>query len=313
MTMHYRGADVRSCPCCVDDVVRRAADPTHTLPLRKSFATNFSRRFTQLKASVRDFISLRDQLGLNGPSPGSVASGGPQHRINTFALWFGRALEATVVSDPRWLNPYVQAGYNQGARDAADRMGRGVLSVPPDRPAALCRLAQSELQGISDELLKQATRVVAGGLLNKERARKVSAEVVDRIRAVGEVRSRALVNATVVSAHAYGSLEQYGAAGLTQVGVRAEAVPAVNLRDAPAKRRKVGKRTRRGSASPSSGASTLVAIATAGDELVCPLCEDLEAGSPYSIAAALGMIPAHPNCRCAWIPWGAGDPLVDHK
>lgn len=42
-------------------------------------------------------------------------------------------------------------------------------------------------------------------------------------------------------------------------------------------------------------------FATAGDDVVCPECEELE-GKVYSIEEARGVIPVHPNCRCAWIP-----------
>jgi len=34
---------------------------------------------------------------------------------------------------------------------------------------------------------------------------------------------------------------------------------------------------------------------------VCSECSDLE-GNVYTIKEAHGMIPLHPNCRCAWKP-----------
>ena len=40
---------------------------------------------------------------------------------------------------------------------------------------------------------------------------------------------------------------------------------------------------------------------TAGDDLVCPLCEPLE-GIVMSIKDARDMLPRHTNCRCMWIP-----------
>jgi len=46
--------------------------------------------------------------------------------------------------------------------------------------------------------------------------------------------------------------------------------------------------------------------ATADDDAVCPKCAELE-GSTFSITEARGMIPLHPNCRCAFIP--AGEPV----
>lgn len=42
----------------------------------------------------------------------------------------------------------------------------------------------------------------------------------------------------------------------------------------------------------------LVDIITAGDDLVCDDCLDLEANNPYTLSEVTGLIPCHPNCRC---------------
>ena len=41
---------------------------------------------------------------------------------------------------------------------------------------------------------------------------------------------------------------------------------------------------------------------TAGDDLVCQVCEDISEEGPYSLDEAQGLLPAHPNCRCAFVP-----------
>ena len=48
----------------------------------------------------------------------------------------------------------------------------------------------------------------------------------------------------------------------------------------------------------------LVNVLTAGDDKVCVDCEDIAADGPYQLSEARDLIPAHPNCRCAFIPWG---------
>ena len=45
-----------------------------------------------------------------------------------------------------------------------------------------------------------------------------------------------------------------------------------------------------------------VNVLTAGDDLVCQVCEDISEEGPYSLDEAQGLIPAHPNCRCAFVP-----------
>lgn len=45
-----------------------------------------------------------------------------------------------------------------------------------------------------------------------------------------------------------------------------------------------------------------VTIETAGDDLVCRVCENLAANSPYVIGVAEALLPVHPNCRCSFVP-----------
>ena len=48
----------------------------------------------------------------------------------------------------------------------------------------------------------------------------------------------------------------------------------------------------------------LVNVLTAGDDRVCDECNDIAADGPYDLDTARGLIPAHPNCRCSFIPFG---------
>jgi SPP1 gp7 family putative phage head morphogenesis protein len=52
---------------------------------------------------------------------------------------------------------------------------------------------------------------------------------------------------------------------------------------------------------------------TAGDEHVCPLCEDLEENNPYLLSDMKGLNPPkHPSCRCHLQACdNEGDPLPD--
>lgn len=49
-------------------------------------------------------------------------------------------------------------------------------------------------------------------------------------------------------------------------------------------------------------ARQFVNVLTAGDDRVCDICDDIAADGPYSLDEAQGLIPAHPNCRCAFVP-----------
>ena len=43
-------------------------------------------------------------------------------------------------------------------------------------------------------------------------------------------------------------------------------------------------------------------VQTAGDDRVCIVCEEISEEGPYTLAEAQGLIPAHPNCRCTFVP-----------
>jgi ADP-ribosyltransferase exoenzyme len=45
-----------------------------------------------------------------------------------------------------------------------------------------------------------------------------------------------------------------------------------------------------------------VEVITAGDNDVCIVCEDISNEGPYDLDTAEGLIPAHPWCRCAFVP-----------
>lgn len=49
---------------------------------------------------------------------------------------------------------------------------------------------------------------------------------------------------------------------------------------------------------------TMVNVLTAGDDKVCQECEDIASDGPYELEEARDLIPAHPNCRCSFIPFG---------
>jgi hypothetical protein len=45
-------------------------------------------------------------------------------------------------------------------------------------------------------------------------------------------------------------------------------------------------------------------VLTAGDDKVCKVCQQISDSGPYRIATARSLIPAHPNCRCVFVPYG---------
>jgi hypothetical protein len=300
----------KSFRCDVHDAAVRRRDPTGTDQIRRGYQAELMRRYRKLRVAVRNMLIRDDVLGLNPVPVGSLKGmlrdpGQMQHqalaqasgatRIEVFNDWF-RTAQAEIVRGPAngaWMDPYIARGYEKG-KARARFIVRGAPptdTIDAEKLATLQAAARIELKGICDAVAQQVARIVAAGLVSNMRGPALARMLTDRLDRVGVVRGRSLANTIVVRAHGTATLATFRAAGIKKVGVRPETQPrskpvatvdgkplAVFLRDAE-----------------------LVEILTAGDDDVCPDCEDL-AGQTYDIDEAEGLIPAHPNCRCAFVP-----------
>src|SRR5690606_31878866 len=79
-------------------------------------------------------------------------------------------------------------------------------------------------------------------------------------------RAERIARTEVIHAHAEGPLDSYERLGVEEVGLLAE-------------------------------------LSTADDDRVCPICSSKRLEGPVQVSAAHGIIPLHPNCRCAWTPY----------
>src|SRR5215470_15020018 len=132
-----------------------------------------------------------------------------------------------------------------------------------DRAGLIYTRAYGELEGITSTMSAQVSRTLAQGIAEGRGMRELSKTLADQVD-VGIKRARVLTRTEVINAHAEATLNSYTEAGLEGVTVNAE-------------------------------------YTTAHDDKVCPKCAALE-GRVYIIDEARGMIPRHPNCRCAWNP-----------
>ncbi len=165
---------------------------------------------------------------------------------------------------------------------------------PQDRIPPLQTLAIVELQGIVEAVSQQAVRAYAEGTLTKQSASAIARSIQQTIDQIGKKRSDLLVSFIVVRAFGAATLDQFRASGITHVGTVAERTgssatsPSLDglVRDAKKIKTK-----------------NLVEVLTAGDDRVCPQCEDISEEGPYTLDEAESLIPAHPRCRCAFVPW----------
>lgn len=195
----------------------------------------------------------------------------------TNGLALQRGTSVIGARNSAWMNIYIDSSYNSAIRQSAARMRSQGAKVSDDfitsafnRPihadtaGIIYTRAFTDLEGITKTMDQQISRILARGVIDGIGARELAKKLNDRVSKIGITRSRMLARTEVVAAHAEATLNMYQEAGLQGVTVQAE-------------------------------------FTTAGDDSVCPECEALQ-GKIYTIAESRGVIPVHPNCRCAFLP-----------
>lgn len=176
-----------------------------------------------------------------------------------------------------WQNVYLRSAYQKGMAGAVYQMRRGGVQVEDrwidagfyrpihaDAVGLIYTRAYSDLEGITKAMDTKLSRTLAQGMVEGLGMDELADRVDEDIDSIGIARSRVLARTETIRAHADATLNTYDEAEIEGVIVESE-------------------------------------FATAGDDHVCPKCEKLE-GKVYTLAQARGVIPVHPNCRCAWIP-----------
>lgn len=291
-------------------------DPTRTTTLRKRYERDLKRRFRGLRRAIIEMIVVDDVFGLQNetattssptalmarrtlharvrkPGKKAFAFTREDQKVSAFMDWIARAesqdiLEVTPGTPLRqaasssWQNVYLRSAYQKGLANAGAQMSRQGVTVEDswlqsaffrpvhaDRAGLIFTRSFSQLSGITDAMDGQISRVLAQGIVEGIGARQLARRIADRID-VGMTRARVLARTEVIAAHAEASLNSYAEAGVEGVTVLSE-------------------------------------FSTAEDDKVCPKCEELDAlyganGRPLPLNEARGIIPVHPNCRCAWVP-----------
>lgn len=283
---------------CELHINARRVDPTMTTTLRSRFEADMKRRFRSLQAIVLREVGEMDGFGLV-TNRGRFERGTSSAKIAEFMRWLAETQGATLLNatpgvsveqaaSRSWMNVYLAAAYQKGVGRSAQQMrssGAKIATrwvdeamrrpIHADRVGLIFTRAYTELKGITDEMDKQISRVLAQGILDGRNPMDMAREINNRIDKIGVTRARTLARTEVIGAHAEATLNGFTEAGVEGVEVEAE-------------------------------------WATADDGKVCQQCASLD-GRTFSIREARGMLPVHPNCRCAWLPkviGGTGIELV---
>lgn len=277
----------------------RPHDPSGTSGVRRRWEAELRRRMRQIRSLVWQAVVTRDVLGLQSdqittnaatslPPPRAFAFMRDADKVSAFMDWLNQQMYLGLLdiqlgtpilsaASSAWTNVYVQSAYRQGLINAGTGLRRGgarvsdrwidaafLRPVHADRAGLIYTRTFQELSGVTDAMSSQISQVLAQGMLDGAHSMEIARRMVDRVDRIGLTRARVIARTEVVAASAEASLNMYEEAGIEGVGVQSE-------------------------------------FSTAGDDAVCPICAALE-GRVYTIAQARGVLPVHPNCRCAWLP-----------
>lgn len=307
------------CACCAADERMISVDPTGTQSLRSAFNSALAIKWRGLRVLVRKMILDQDILSLGSRGLMAIANPaiqGGATRTQMFQRWFDYIMVQQVVGDGSFMRDYIRRGYDAGRSFAQQEVGVASTPLENDRQETLLQLAVVELQGIAEAVSQRAVRAVASGLLHGKRPASISRDVLASIDAVGVPRSTALVELIVVKAFSEASLDVYASAGVRRVGLVPETLLATRDARRVTPTGRAGTRSRKGEG-PSIRtiqrikkheteverlAGSLVRVKTAGDKKVCQRCRAIAKKGPYKINRARALIPAHPRCRCVFVP-----------
>lgn len=225
-------------------------------------------------------------------------------KVEAFREWIATQVEADILVaatgdiDKAYWTSFVKEGYKKGAGRAFDDVRKPALASGKEqltffqgtreeflrqsfaRPVAIEKVKLlagrvfTDLKGVTEEMSTRMTRTLAEGLTRGQNPRGIARTMIREgigFTKTRGIQSRALTIARteIIRAHAEGQLDALERLGVEKVGV-------------------------------------MVEWSTAGDDRVCPLCQPLE-GVVLKIKEARGIIPRHPNCRCAHIPANVGE------
>ncbi len=283
----------------------KQVDPTGTGLLTRQFLTKLRVVFRLLQRDIRQLIEVEDAFGLKPKSHNPFTTNTrwqfttDPEKLKAFQAWLKGKLQSYLRSktlDDLWM-AYIQDGFRKGAGKAFDdtkqeegkkpdpsikspkldfyagtkmEFMRSAFGAPEalDKVKLLAARTYDGMDGISAKVATQMSRFLTDGLVQGQNPRTIAKQLTDKL-GIEARRAETIARTEIIRAHAEGQLLAFEKLGVEEVGAAVE-------------------------------------WSTAGDGRVCPLCRPLQ-GVVLTLDEAKGMIPRHPNCRCAWIPANVGE------
>jgi len=261
-------------------------DPTRTTMIRRAYERDMVRRFKALRSATKEALTPYN-FGERTNAP-KFSFPRSDDKVAAFSRWLNDQVNKGILEvqtgtpmskagQNSWQSKYIMSAYQRGIAMSAQSMRTAGIEVEDsfiegaffrpihaDRVGLIYTRTFNDLQGVTQTMSTQMSRVLAQGIAEGLSMEDIADNVLDRVDSIGITRARTLVRTEVIAAHAEATLNTYEEGEVLGVNVLSE-------------------------------------FATAGDNVVCPKCEELE-GREYTVQEARGIIPVHPSCRCAWLP-----------
>lgn len=265
-------------------------DPTRTSTLRNKFAQSLRGEFYTVGTEIErwfnnpanwvDTTDPDDVLG-NAATEDDQWSFQPKEKVlDKFKRWLSQLLLAKGIEVI--ATGFIERAYEGGVQRAEERVLPGVESIPAatrtafragtfvERLAILKTKAVENIKSLKDKLLNQVVDKVAEGMIQGQSPRQIGREINKQWRHVSKVTATRIARTEVIRAHNEGQLDRMQQLGVKKIGVDVE-----------------------WSATKHSDGSF--------EKRVCPKCRAMD-GLVMPIERAHGLLPRHPNCRCAFVP-----------
>lgn len=299
-------------------------DPSRTKTLRDRFQRELRKRFRVLKRRIRELLVEEDALGLrdktreqrvafafdssemfqqnhlieNAYRGGRWRFMASKGVLDMFLNWLQGQFKELIAPEGEggsFLAGYIEEGFRRGMERAFDdtRRSQRVLEeikksaeefakkdfyagskreflrssfgrrIAKSKVSILAERTLTDLKGITESSARRMQHILLDGLVEGQHPRKIARDMSKALD-IDRKRAETIARTEIIRTHAEGQLQALEDMGVDEIGV-------------------------------------MVEWATAGDNRVCPLCEELE-GVVLKVKEAHNLLPRHPNCRCAYIP-----------
>ena len=298
--------------------VRQNYDPTHTTVLRNMFARDMKRRFAEIIRAVKIGVYTNDCFGLKPkirafqitpPAEEAFAFARSSAKLSAFMKWLQQQIDKGLLTvqeleqvgtsiEAVWMNMYLYDAYKRGVIRARMEMRNAGMDIPTidetggiglvlglpmhlERIGLIFTRTFTGLKGITDAMDHVISQILAQGLAEGDGPALLSRKIVAAIDGTGlgelgitdrlgrfipaERRAMMLARTEIIRAHHLATIQEYRNWAALKIYLKAE-------------------------------------WRTGRDDRVCPECAKME-GKVFTLDEAEGMIPAHPNCRCIFLPW----------